>query len=98
MDVVKTIKDIYDFWNIPYNRGKDGEYIEEIHLVVTDTGYINYLDNESIFYDSSYSMEELFYFGDIVIEFSNSIRDAKKIIELFEIYSKKYRKSDIKFA
>ena len=46
MDNAKTIKDIYDHWNIPYHRGSDGEYIEEINLVVTETGYINYLDNE----------------------------------------------------
>lgn len=98
MDDAKTIKDVYDHWNIPYQRGKDGEYVEEIHLVVTDTGYINYLDDESIFYDNSYPMEELFCFGDIVIEFSNSIRDAKKIIEMFEIYSKKYHQPNIEFV
>ena len=98
MDNAKTIKDIYDYWNIPYHRGSDGEYIEEINLVVTETGYINYLDNESIFYDNSYSMEEEFCFGDIVIEFSNSIRDAKKIIKMFETYSKKYKQPNIEFA
>lgn len=78
MDNAKTIKDVYEHWSIPYRRGKDGEYVEEIHLVVIDAGYINYLDDESIFYDNSYPMEELFSFGDIVIEFSNSLRDAKK--------------------
>ena len=74
MDDAKTIKDVYDHWNIPYQRGKDGEYVEENHLVVTDTGYINYLDDESIFYDNSYPMEKLFCFGDIIIEFSRIFR------------------------
>lgn len=97
MSYIRTMKDVYEHWNIPY-RSECGEYVEEINLRVTDTGYINYLDNESIFYDNSYPMEELFYFGDILIEFSNSIRDAKKIIEMFELYSKKYQQPNIEFA
>lgn len=98
MEDIKTIKDVYDHWNIPYLRNKSGDYVEEIHLMVTDTGYINFLDDESIFYDSSYPMEEKFCFGEIVIEFSNSLKDAKRIIKLFEEFAKKYSVPTISFA
>lgn len=74
---------IYYKWKIPYNANH-----EEIQLVITDTGYTNYIDDESIFFNGTY--EENILYGDIVIECSNTNANSNKIISLFDKYSKKY--------
>lgn len=78
---MNKIEEIYCKWGIPYNYEH-----EKIQLVITDDGYINYIDDESVFFDGIY--EEKIFFGDIIIECSNTNTD--RIVSLFEKYSKKY--------
>lgn len=94
---IRTIKDIFNHLGyIGSNNGSDFE--EDFMLVLTDTGFINYIDDESIFYCNGYAQEEVFSFGEIVIEFSNTIKDAQKIIALFEHLVSTYSSPTIDFA
>ncbi len=95
---IHTNLQIFQYLGFPCVFGKDGLFVEEVQLVVTDTGYINYPDTESIFYKKKYPLEEKFSFGDIIVEFSNSGRDARKIISLFEFFRTKYTYPTIDFA
>lgn len=90
---IKTIDDIFNHLGIMAKHDA-----ENFSLLLTDTGFINYIDDESIFYCSDYATEESFCFGEIIIEFSNTIKDAQKIISLFERLSEQYSSPDINFA
>lgn len=92
-DNIRTIEDIFN--RLGYKTKSDAE---NFWLVLTDTGFTNYIDDESIFYCNGYTQEETFLFGEITIEFSNTIKDAKKIIALFEKLISLYTSPGIDFA
>lgn len=80
---------IYHRWKIPYNAE-----CEKTQIVITDNGYINYIDDQSIFFNGVY--EESISYGDILLVCSNINIKSDKIISLFNKYSKKYTTPTLK--
>lgn len=93
---IRTIKDIFETLNYPIKFSDT--FVEDFYLILTDNGFLNYIDDESIFYSSQYAKIENFSFGEIVIEFSNTIKDAEKIITLFDNLIKTYTFPTLQFA